>query len=174
MPCFACLCTTESLDAPRHCELTNTFGLRAGNQMDTKEYLFVYGSLRNPSGLPKEMADLISQCRRCGSAQVRGKLYDFSAYCGAVLDNNTSMIIYGDLLELPTGDKVFDTLDRYEEIDPLSELDSLFVRQETQVHLGDGAIKEAWIYVYNKPTGDAPLIEGGDYQRHKTSQRART
>ena len=134
------------------------------------EYLFVYGSLRNPTGLPEEIVELISTCRRCGAAKVKGRLYDFGAYSGAILDSTTSTIIHGDLLAIPVDARLFDVLDRYEEIDPRNPADCLFARRKTRAELADGTIREAWVYVYNKPTGDAPLIEGGDYQIYKAAR----
>jgi gamma-glutamylcyclotransferase (GGCT)/AIG2-like uncharacterized protein YtfP len=131
-----------------------------------KEYLFVYGSLRSPSHLPPQIAPVVSRFHRLGEAQVNGRLYDFGQYCGAVLDNSGNSVIHGELIELPDGN-LLQILDRYEEIDQSDVDNSLFARQRTTVRLADGSIHNAWIYVYNKPTSDAPLIECGDYLQFK-------
>src|SRR4030095_16259404 len=130
-----------------------------------KEYLFVYGSLRSSGEVPARIAPIVNRFRRLGAAQVNGLLYDFGQYCGAILDDNS--VIHGELVELPEGDEVLETLDRYEEIEPSNISGGLFARKRTTVVLADGSREEAWIYVYNKPTGDAPVIECRDYRQFK-------
>jgi len=98
-------------------------------------------------------------------AQVNGRLYDFGPYCGAVLDSNANTVIHGELIELPEGDAVLEALDRYEEIDPTNIENGLFARKRTTVVLTNGSEQEAWIYVYNRDTGAAALIPGGDYKQ---------
>ncbi len=131
------------------------------------EYLFVYGSLRSSGQVPAQIAPIVNRFRRLGAAQVNGLLYDFGQYCGAVLDDGANSVIHGELVELPAGGDKLDTLDRYEEIDPSNISGGLFARQRATVILADGSIHNAWMYVYNKPPGDAPLVEGGDYQQFK-------
>ncbi|HSE32248.1 MAG TPA: gamma-glutamylcyclotransferase family protein [Pyrinomonadaceae bacterium] len=133
-----------------------------------KEYLFVYGSLRSSGVVPAEIAAVASRFRRLGAAQVRGRLYDFGSYCGAVLDRSGNSVVHGELVELPSDEDVLQALDRYEEIDPADVENSLFARQRTTVRLAEGSDHTAWIYVYNKPTYDASVIEGGNYQQSKT------
>ena len=136
-----------------------------------KEYLFVYGSLRSPSAVPAQIAAVVNRFHRLGDAQVNGRLYDFGQYCGAVLDDKANSVIHGELVELPSGDEVLETLDRYEEIDSANINNSLFARQSATVRLADGSLKQSWIYVYNRDVGNAPLIPGGDYQQFKESSR---
>jgi len=130
-----------------------------------KEYLFVYGSLRSSGRVPDEIAPLVDRFHRLGAAQVNGRLYDFGSYCGAVLDSNVNTVIHGELIELPEGDAVLEALDRYEEIDPTNIENGLFARKRTTVVLTNGSEQEAWIYVYNRDTGAAALIPGGDYKQ---------
>jgi gamma-glutamylcyclotransferase (GGCT)/AIG2-like uncharacterized protein YtfP len=131
------------------------------------EYLFVYGSLRGSGDVPAQIAPLVNRFRRLGAAQVNGLLYDFGHYCGAVLDDSANNLIHGELVELPEGDEMLEALDRYEEIDPSNISGGLFARKRARVILADGSEKEAWIYVYNRAPGDAPLIECGDYLQSK-------
>ena len=131
------------------------------------EYLFVYGSLRSSGEVPAQIAPIVNRFRRLGAAQVNGLLYDFGHYCGAVLENGANNVIHGELVELPEGDEVLETLDKYEEIDPSNISGGLFARKRATVVLADGTQKAAWIYVYNRAPGDAPLIPGGDYQQFK-------
>ena len=134
-----------------------------------KEYLFVYGSLRSSGEVPEQIAHLVRRFRRVGPATVQGRLYDFGKHCGGVLDADTPMTVQGELVELPDGDTLRE-LDRYEEIDLVDPANSLFARKRTEVRLADRSSQDAWIYVYNKPPGDAPLIESGDYHRFKKSK----
>jgi len=132
------------------------------------EYLFVYGSLRSSGQVPKQIAHLANRFHRLGLATVRGRLYDLGQYCAAVLDDDAPLMIQGELIELPSDGEVLAGLDRYEEIDPLDPANSLFVRKKTQARLADGSTQNAWIYVYNRPTGEAPSIESGDYHQFKS------
>ena len=133
-----------------------------------KEYLLVYGSLRSSGEVPKQIAGLVNRFNRLGRATVHGRLFDFGNYSGAVLDDDTTMMIHGELVELPSDNDVLAALDRYEEIDPLDPANSLFARKQTTTRLADGSKQNAWIFVYNKPVGDAPLIEGGDYIQYRS------
>ena len=43
---------------------------------------------------------------------------------------------------------------------------SLYIRQQAEVLLADGARAPAWVYFYNAPLGRAPRIASGDYLEH--------
>lgn len=133
-----------------------------------KEHLFLYGTLL-PSAAPKEIAGIVKRFRRLGSARVRGKLYDFGDYPGAVLDNTARTVVHGELVELPPDDNVLEALDQYEEFDRLNPRKSLFVRKKTTIRLANGSTCEGWIYVYNKRPGKARVVRGGDYLRSKVA-----
>lgn len=134
-----------------------------------KEYLFVYGSLRSSGEVPQQIAHLVRRFRHLGPATVPGRLYDFGKHCGGVLDADAAMTLHGELVELQDGD-ILRELDRYEEMDSVDPANSLFARKRTTARLADGSSLDAWIYVYNKPPGDAPLIESGDYNQFKKSK----
>ena len=136
-----------------------------------KEFLFVYGSLRSPCQVPEPIAAVANRFVRVGLGKVNGRLYDFGDFCGAVLDSNGISVVHGELVELPSDGDILETLDRYEEIDPLHPANGLFWRQRTTVWLVDGSEKEAWIYTYNQAPGNAPLILSGDYHSFKDSQK---
>ena len=127
------------------------------------EYLFVYGSLKRGYG-GAETTALLAQVIWLGPAQVRGRLYDFSNYCGAILDPSGDQTIKGELLEIADG-STLGKLDQYENYEPENS-DSLFVRRATTVTLANGSMREAWIYVYNLDPGDAPVIKSGEYAKH--------
>jgi len=131
------------------------------------EHLFVYGTLL-PSEAPKEIASIIKRFRRLGSAQVRGRLYDFGEFPGAVLDASSRSTIHGELVLLPDG-PILDALDRYEEFDPLDPKKSLFIRKKAKIRMANGTSREGWIYVYNRHPGKAKRVRGGDYLRSKVA-----
>ena len=133
-----------------------------------KEHLFLYGTLL-PSAAPKEIAGIVKRFRRLGTAQVRGKLYDFGDFPGAVLNDNSRTVVHGELVELPPDENVLRALDEYEEFDRLNPRKSLFVRKKTIIRLADGSTCEGWIYVYNKRPGKARLVRGGNYLRSRVA-----
>ena len=129
--------------------------------------LFVYGTLL-ASEAPKEIASIVKRFRRLGSAHVRGRLYDFGEYPGAVLDPSSRTIIHGELVVLPSDERILQELDRYEEFDPSDPKGSLFVRKKARIQMANGDTREGWIYVYNKSPRKAKLVRGGDYVRSKS------
>lgn len=132
------------------------------------EHLFVYGTLL-PSEAPKEIASIVKRCRRLGAAQVRGRLYDFGDFPGAVLDPSSRARIHGQLFALPSDERILEALDRYEEFDASDPKRSLFVRKKAIVRMANGQSREGWIYVYNRNPGKAKLVRGGDYLRSKVA-----
>ena len=124
------------------------------------QHLFLYGTLL-PSEAPKEIASIVKRFRRLGSAHVRGRLYDFGEFPGAVLDPSSRTIIHGQLVALPSDGRILQELDRYEEFDPSHSKRSLFVRKKAIVQMANGSSREGWIYVYNKSPKKAKLVRGG-------------
>jgi gamma-glutamylcyclotransferase (GGCT)/AIG2-like uncharacterized protein YtfP len=78
-------------------------------------------------------------------------------------------MIHGELVALPTDERILAALDRYEEFDPLDPKRSLFVRKKVTVQMANGSSREGWIYVYNRHPGKAKLVRGGDYVRSKVA-----
>jgi gamma-glutamylcyclotransferase (GGCT)/AIG2-like uncharacterized protein YtfP len=131
------------------------------------EYVFVYGSLKPGFG-GQESARMVSLMRHVGRAKVSGRLYDFGEYSGAIPDSTQVKLVVGELLELPD-EAVLNKLDRYEEYDPNDSHASLFVRRRVQATLENGEIVNAWIYIYNRDPGDAPVIKSGEWTLQKNS-----
>lgn len=132
------------------------------------QHLFLYGTLIS-SEAPKEIASIVKRFRRVGSGHVRGKLYDFGEFPGAVLDPSSRTIIHGELVALPPEEQILEALDRYEEFDPSDPKRSLFVRKKAKIQMADGSSREGWIYVYNRHPGSAKLLRGGDYLRSRVA-----
>ena len=132
------------------------------------QHLFLYGTLL-PTEAPKEIASVVKRLRRLGSAQVRGRLYDFGEFPGAVLDPSSRTMIHGELVILPPDGRILEALDQYEEFDPLDPKKSLFVRRKVRVRMANGSSREGWIYVYNRHPRKAKLVRSGDYLRSKVA-----
>jgi len=130
------------------------------------QHLFLYGTLL-PGEAAEEVASIVKRFRRLGSAHVRGRLYDFGEFPGAVLDHSSRTMIHGQLVLLPSDGRILEALDRYEEFDPLDPRKSLLVRKKAKVWMANGSSREGWIYVYNRHPGKAKLVHGGDYLRTK-------
>jgi len=134
-----------------------------------KRYLFSYGTLL-PSLAPPEIKPTVRRLRRVGSGFVRGQLFDFGEYPGAVLTRTGSRII-GQIFELPDDPEVLHRLDEYEGFDRSDPQASLFVRKRRYVELEDGRKIFCWIYGYNRPVKKARRLSGGVYSKAR-SQRA--
>lgn len=117
------------------------------------EYLFTYGTLR-PGRAPAGIAAAMAKLRVLGAGRVRGVLYDFGLYPGAILDAGAAMEIEGTVFELPEEPGVLRQLDAYEEFNPDAPESSLFLRELHAVKLDSGGTLTCWVYVYNRdPAG---------------------
>lgn len=132
------------------------------------QHLFLYGTLLL-SEAPEEIASIVKRFRRLGSAHVRGRLYDFGDFPGAVLDPSSRSIVQGELVAIPSDGRILQALDRYEEFDPLDPKRSLFVRKRAKIRMANGSTREGWIYIYNRSPAKAKLVRGGDYLRSKVA-----
>ena len=113
-----------------------------------REYLFVYGTLL-PGKEPPTVASVVKRLRPIGEAYVRGRLYDFGEYPGAIVDSRAATRIKGFLYEVPKDPTILRRLDRYEGFDPNDPSGSLFVRRRRQV-MRDGKKLRSWVYEYNR------------------------
>ena len=132
------------------------------------QHLFLYGTLLSGEA-PQEVASIVKRLRRLGSARVRGRLYDFGEFPGAVLDPSSRTMVHGELVVLPSDERLLEALDRYEEFDPFDLKRSLFIRKKARVQMANGRSREGWIYVYNKHPGRAKLVRSGDYLRSRVA-----
>jgi len=132
------------------------------------QHLFIYGTLL-PGEAPEEIASIVKRLRRLGSARVRGRLYDFGEFPGAVLDPSSRTMVYGELVALPSDEGLLEALDRYEEFDSSDPKRSLFIRKKAKIWMANGSSREGWIYVYNRHPRRAKLVRGGDYLRSKVA-----
>ena len=121
----------------------------------TPALLFVYGTLR-PALARGEPARLILGLRHCGTATVRGLLYDLGGYPGLVPGEGA---VRGDLLEITSPEQLA-ALDAYEECDGP---DPLYRRELMPVVRAEGEEAFAWVYLYARSLAAARRIPAGDY-----------
>ena len=129
--------------------------------MNTKDYLFVYGTLRKDYDL-KLKDRIINDIEFIGKAKVGGSLYDLGKYPGAVKEKEKSEIV-GDVFLINNSDKVFKVLDKYEGYTKGKEEDSEFVRKRNKVILSSGKSINAWVYWYNYDPIGKSKIKYKDY-----------
>ena len=133
-----------------------------------RDYLFLYGTLL-PSEATYESSRIVKGLKRVGSATVRGRLYDFGDYLGAVIDQLAKTSIKGELFELPNDDSALKALDEFEEFNRTDRKNSLFVRARAVAELNVGRRLNSWVYVYNRDPGSARLIVNGNYSASKAA-----
>jgi gamma-glutamylcyclotransferase (GGCT)/AIG2-like uncharacterized protein YtfP len=137
------------------------------------EHLFVYGTLRHGSGHPLARL-LATHARFVGRARFTGRLFDLGAYPAAVPAPEGGEVV-GELYRLLAPEILLPLLDRYEGCtegpqerardtpgapgSPGGE----YRRERLPVRLEHGGTREAWIYLYNRPTERLRPIPGGDY-----------
>lgn len=109
--------------------------------------LFIYGTL-HPDRAPAEIAASARRLTPRGSATIRGRLYDLSAYPGVILDP-AGQPIPGELFAIPDA-ATLARLDWYEDFRPTDPANSLYLRVETTAITPDGSALTCWVYVYNR------------------------
>jgi gamma-glutamylcyclotransferase (GGCT)/AIG2-like uncharacterized protein YtfP len=126
-------------------------------------YVFLYGTLL-PQYAPAQVSAAVARLRPVGRGTVRGLLYDFGRYPGAILNQRTNRVIRGEVFRLPHNPQLLRELDKYEGFNPHAQRNSLFVRRLCRVRLATGRVLRCWIYEYNRKPGTAPVIAGGEWK----------
>jgi gamma-glutamylcyclotransferase (GGCT)/AIG2-like uncharacterized protein YtfP len=128
----------------------------------TSDSLFVYGTLMR--GFDHPMARLLSaNADFIGEATCRGRLYLVNHYPGLVLSDDPADIVFGELYRLRERDAMLREFDMYEACGEGFKQPTEYLRQMLQVALDDGAVNEAWTYVYNWPVTQLLRIASGRF-----------
>lgn len=122
--------------------------------------VFVYGTLMRGLSLHHFMSD----GRFEGEATVKGRLISLGEY-PALLDGAGT--VRGELYSFDDLPVALDVLDDVENFDPANPEGSEYIRDARRVRSDDGAELTAWVYVYNRPPGTAPLIPSGDWRKRE-------
>lgn len=125
------------------------------------ERLFVYGTLRRGSRHPWA-AKLAASATCLGEARYNGRLYRITHYPGVVPSTQPDELVYGDVFEL-RDPEILAALDAYEGCSPDDAEPTQYLRKLQQMTLADGAVVEAWMYVYNWPLENRERIKSGRF-----------
>jgi len=136
------------------------------------QHVFVYGTLRTGESNDIHRAaerNGIADPVLVGSGRIHGRLYDFGAYPGVVLDADASSV-HGDVYRIE--DTLVPVLDEIEEVVP--GISGLFRSEHMHVTVGlDGPAETIECLVY--PVSDAavqglPRIDHGDWVKHRRAR----
>jgi gamma-glutamylcyclotransferase (GGCT)/AIG2-like uncharacterized protein YtfP len=129
------------------------------------DHLFVYGTLMR--GFDHPMAQLLSRSADfVGEGRCRGRLYLVKHYPGLVLTDGTDDVVFGELFRLRSPEELLREFDMYEACGEGFVEPTEYVRRILPVTLGEGAVMEAWTYVYNWPVaGLSPIASGRFLER---------
>ena len=133
---------------------------RASNVADL---VFFYGTLM--AGFDRRRrAGIDDKLTYVGRGAIHAALFDVGLYPAAVPAPDG--LVWGEVYAVAERDTVLAALDAIEGYRVDDPDRSLYVRQETEVRLPDGAAAKASVYFYNAPLGRAPRITSGDYLEH--------
>ena len=128
----------------------------------TSNLLFVYGTLMR--GFDNPMAQLLSRSADfLWPARCRGRLYLVKHYPGLVLSDDASDVVFGELFRLRQPDELLREFDMYEACGEGFAEPTEYLRQMLAVTSDDGALSEAWTYVYNWPVDGLPRVASGRF-----------
>lgn len=131
----------------------------------TSDLLFVYGTLMR--GFDHPMARLLAgNADFLGEAACRGRLHLVKHYPGLVLSGDAADIVHGELFRLREVEPMLREFDMYEACGDGFPEPTEYVRQMLAVTLADGAVHDAWTYLYNWPVDDLPRIASGRFLEH--------
>ena len=128
----------------------------------TSDHLFVYGTLMR--GYDHPMAQLLSRSADfISEARCRARLYLVKHYPGLVLSVDAGDVVHGEVFRLRQARDLLREFDMYEACGEGFAEPTEYVRQRLPVTFEDGAVSEAWTYVYNWPVAHLPRIASGRF-----------
>lgn len=124
---------------------------------------FFYGTLM--TGFDRRRrAGIESKLAYVGRGSIQAALFDLGIYPAAIPTEEGR--VWGEVYELTEPGPVLSALDEIEGYTPDDPDRSLYTRASVPAVLEDGRIVDVWVYFYNAPLGQAPLIASGDYLQH--------
>ena len=125
--------------------------------------VFFYGTLM--AGFDRRRrAGIDSKLTYVGRGAIRAALFDLGLYPAAIPAPDGH--VWGEVYEMTDPALVLSALDEIEGYSADHPDRSLYLRQQTEVVMPDGALAPAFVYFYNAPLGKAPRIRSGDYLEH--------
>lgn len=126
------------------------------------DYLIVYGTLR-PAFTNPAARYLRQYSRYVGEASFPGQLFDLGNYPGVVYQPESQSKVYGSLYNINQyKEQLLAYLDTYEGIGDQFEHPHEYVRILIPIDWAGGSVN-CWVYQYNLPATDKPVIQSGDY-----------
>lgn len=128
-------------------------------------YCFFYGTLMSNFHNPLQ-EEVIPFLTYVGPARINGYLYDIGGYPGLVPDASGGQV-YGEVYELPAEhNELLVLLDDYEGIGKQHREPYEYQRVMLPVQLDEDKVN-GWVYAYNAPLNNCPLIPSGDYRTYR-------
>jgi gamma-glutamylcyclotransferase (GGCT)/AIG2-like uncharacterized protein YtfP len=128
----------------------------------SSDLLFVYGTLMR--GFDHPMAQLLSRSADfLGEARCRGRLYLVKHYPGLVLSDDADDVVFGEVFRLRQPAELLREFDMYEACGEGFAEPTEYLRRMLAVTAADGAVTEAWTYIYNWPVTNLPRIATGRF-----------
>lgn len=126
------------------------------------DYLFVYGTLRKAAAKPMHRV-LAQHGDYLAEGSMQGRLYDLTAYPGAVLSDNPAERVHGEIYRLTNPEQALPALDHYEGCSPDFAQPQEYIRTRLAIQLSDGDTVSAWVYVFNHAIDQLEHIASGDW-----------
>jgi gamma-glutamylcyclotransferase (GGCT)/AIG2-like uncharacterized protein YtfP len=130
--------------------------------MAAPDLVFVYGTLMRGFDHPMSRR-LAASAEFLGEARCQGRLYMVAHYPGLLRSDDVADIVFGELYRVHDDDELLAVLDEYESIGPGYAAPTLYLRETLSVTLADGAVAEAWTYIYNRRIDEAKRIVSGRF-----------
>jgi gamma-glutamylcyclotransferase (GGCT)/AIG2-like uncharacterized protein YtfP len=128
----------------------------------SSDLLFVYGTLMR--GYEHPMAQLLSRSSDyLGPARCRGRLYLVNHYPGLLLSDNVDDMVHGELYRLRAPRELLGEFDMYEACGEGFAEPTEYIRKMLPVMSADGAMNDAWTYIYNWPVDEQKRIVSGRF-----------
>lgn len=127
------------------------------------EFLFVYGTLRDPQNQVAQF--LKSNADFYAEGYFYGKLFDLGDYPGAIESENPEDKVFGSIFQVRNPDAVFVALDEYEETGDKFPSPNEFIRKKIYVFDSNGKMIPSFVYLYNWPLERFKRIVSGKYIR---------
>jgi len=130
---------------------------------ETRDYLFVYGTLRSDSGSDSYRRMIAPHFSPVGRGTAAGRLYAVADYPGLRPALEPTDVVIGEVFSFTGDESQLAALDDYEGCASDSPRPHLYYRTRQAVVLDDGTAVTAWVYFYNHPVCESTLIRSGDF-----------
>jgi len=127
------------------------------------DHFFFYGTLI-PEYAPEHLREVLAGFHSLGEGWLRGTLYDFGNYPGAIFEDSAPSQVFGRVYMGSSDDLLLAELDRYEGYDQLSPTKGEYIRRRRSVTLANRTVQQCWMYDYNWSTEGFPIIAEGRWR----------